>query len=116
MAAAEQQRPLARGRTAAAEPQRPLAAARCAGLTWRRRPALPLGALHHVLGHALSAALLPLLLHQLLQLRLAGVDAALVGGAAGRRLLHGRRWSRSRLPDLVTGAVGGLRESRKHLL
>lgn len=80
-------------------------------LTWRRGPALPLGALHHLLGHPLGAALLPLLLQQLLQLRPAGVEASLVGGAAGRHLLLlCRRRSRRRLPYLSDRTVGGLKK------
>lgn len=43
-----------------------------------------------MLGHPLGTALLPLLLHQLLQLRLACVEAALVGGATSYRLQHRR--------------------------
>lgn len=80
----------------------------CANVTRWRRSTLPLRALHHLLGHALSAALLPLLLHQLLQLRLAGVDAALVGGAAHHRLQHGHRRGHGALPDLTRWPVSSL--------
>lgn len=78
-------------------------------LTWWGRAALPLGTLHHLFGHALGAALLPLLLHQLLKLRLAGVDAALIGGAAHHRLQHGHRRCHGALPDLRQRPVCGLR-------
>lgn len=88
---------------------RPRSAASAAALTWRRRSALPLSALHHLLGHALGTALLPLLLHQLLKLGLARVEASLIGGAACHRLQHGHRQSRGALPDLTPRPVGGLR-------
>lgn len=71
-----------------------------AGCTWWGGPAFPLGTLHHVLGHPFRATLLPLLLHQLLQLRPAGVGSPLVGGAndtgaSHHRLQHRRRWGGS---------------------
>jgi len=76
-------------------------------VTWGRRPALPLGALHHVLGDPLGAALLPLLLHQLLQLHPASVGAALVGGAGGllqdrTRRTRWTRWTRRTVSHLQT--------------
>lgn len=49
-------------------------------LTRRRRLALPLGVLHHLLGYALRVALLPLLLDELLKFSLAGGDPDLVSG------------------------------------
>lgn len=74
-----------------------------------RRPALPLGAIHHLSGNALGAALFPLLLHQLLKLRLTGVNAALVGGATRHRLQHGQRRGHGALPDLTHRPVNSLR-------
>lgn len=88
--------------------------------TWWRRPTLPLGALHHLLGHALGAALLPLLLQQLLKLRPTGIDAPLVGGAGGQRLQRGRRWGHGALLDVSDGPIADLHTqsdgSRVHTL
>lgn len=81
---------------------------RCVNVTRRRRATLPFCALHHLLGHALGAALLPFLLHQLLKLHLAGVDATLVGGATDDGLQHWHRWCGCALLDLTARYVSCL--------
>lgn len=87
----------------------------CDSSTWQRRSALPLRAFHHLFGHALGVALLSLLLHQLLQLRLARGDASLVRRRSGYRLHHRDSGELGGFSGLCGSALGHLWRMKKKL-